>query len=98
MKSLLFLINIFSLCVIGYGGIQYFWGRLEQFEFFLVTGFWSVVLIITISMYSKKNWNDDFIYILLKRIGFSLGILKRRTEEKVNKAKDKMREDMGEWH
>ena len=55
-------------------------------------------MIVAISMYSKKNWNDDFIYILLKRIGFSLGIFKRRTEEKVNKAKDKMREDMGEWH
>ena len=67
-------------------------------EFFLVTGFWFVALIIATRMYRKKNWNDDFIYIFFKRIGFSLKISKRRTEEKINKAKDKMREDMGEWH
>ena len=39
--------------------------------------------------------NKDFANSI---IAFSLGILKKRTEEKINKAKDKMREDMGEWH
>ncbi len=98
MKSLLFLFILFALYVIGFLSFEFFMRGFDQTEFFLLTGFWLIPLIIAISIYSKKNWNDDFIYIFLKRIGFSLGIFKRRTEEKINKAKDKMREDMGDWH
>ena len=58
----------------------------------------SVIILIVFPFYLQKRWDDDFIFILLRRIAFSLGILKKRTEEKINKAKDKMREDMGEWH
>jgi hypothetical protein len=98
VKSLLFSFILLGLYVIGLASFEYFFKGHDQVEFFLVTGFWFVALMIATSMYRKKNWNDDFIYIFLKRIGFSLKISKRRTEEKINKAKDKMREDMGEWH
>ena len=58
----------------------------------------SVVFVIALPFYLRKKWDDDFIFILLRRIAFSLNILKRRTEEKIEKTKDKMRDDMGEWH
>ena len=58
----------------------------------------SVVFVIALPFYLRKKWDDDFIFILLRRIAFSLNILKKRTEEKIEKTKDKMRDDMGEWH
>ena len=58
----------------------------------------SAVFLIALPFYLRKKWDDDFIFILLRRIAFSLGILKKRTEERINKTKDKMRDDMGEWH
>ena len=58
----------------------------------------SIGFLVSFWFYSKYNWSDDFIYILLRRIGFSIGILRQRAKENINKAIDKMRDDMGEWH
>tara|TARA_B100001989_G_scaffold239708_1_gene204140 strand:- start:68 stop:319 length:252 start_codon:yes stop_codon:yes gene_type:complete len=67
----------------------------EAIEYLIIM---SVIILIVFPFYLRKRWDDDFIFLLLKRIAFSLGILKERTKEKIKKTKDKMREDMGEWY
>ena len=99
MKFLLFLILISASITFLIWLAAVFFGEpyhLDKAIDYLIS--MSVIILIVFPFYLQKRWDDDFIFILLRRIAFSLGILKKRTEEKINKAKDKMREDMGEWH